>query len=109
MIIFRPHRGTLNASMKEKRQFKSLQQMLEYLVYDHNKTIDFFKITSTDLNISLYSSNGDERVKWHDLFAVCFESFDRINDKLGYLKYFNGEQYDHPCGVLGFFSTDYEI
>lgn len=109
MIIFRPHKGGLEASMKAKREFKSLQQMLKYIIYDHNKTIPFFQISFTDLYISLYCPNGDDRIGWHDVFVVCFESFDRINDKSGYLKYFGGEQYDHPCGVIGFFSTDYEI
>ena len=107
MIIFRPHRGSLEASMKEKKEFKSLQQMIQYIIDDHNETIPFFQISFTDLYISLYSPDGDDRIGWHDLFVICFESFDRINDKLGYLKYFNGEQYNHPCGVIGFFSTDY--
>ena len=109
MIIFRPMKGSLEASMKEKKEFKSLQQMIQYVIYDHNKTIPFFQISFTDLYISLYSPDGDDRIGWHDLFVICFESFDRINNKLGYLKYFNEERYNHPCGAIGFFSTDYEI
>ena len=107
MILYRPHRITLESAMKEKRYFKSLQEMIEYIVYEHNKSQDFFKISSHDLNISLYSYDGDKRVGWHDLFVVCFESYDRIKDKIGYKKYFGGEEYHHPVGVLGFFTTDF--
>lgn len=107
MIIFRPHRSSLLMAIKESKEFLSLKDLLNYIVEEHNKIYSFFKISVNDLNIQLYNQE-DPRIKWHDVFIILFESYDRINDKLGYLKYFNNEIYNHPCGVLGFFSTNYE-
>ena len=107
MIIFRPHRGYLSTAMKESKEFFSLKDLLNYIVDEHNKTCPFFQITTDDLNIRLYSQR-DIRIKWYDVFVITFESYDRVKDKKGYLKYFNDEKYNHPCGVLGFLSTSYE-
>lgn len=108
MIIFRPHRGGLNDAMKEAKEFSSLKELLHYIVFIHNKTVPFFQINTNDLSIKLYSDK-DDRIKWNDVFIICFESYDNINDKIGYHKYFNGKEYNHPCGVLGFFSTEYNL
>ena len=107
MIIFRPHRGSLLTAMKESKEFLSLKDLLNYIVEEHNKMCSFFQIDINDLSIKLYS-NKDDRIGWKDVFIICFESYDNINDKIGYHKYFNGEKYNHPCGVIGFFSTDYK-
>lgn len=105
MITYRPHRGSLDASMQGKKTFETLQELLEYIVAEHNSIIPFFKIKTDDLHIGLYGNVGDSRVGWRDLFAVCFESYDRVTNKTGYDKYFNGNHYDYPCGVIGFFTT----
>lgn len=107
MIIFRPHRGNLDAAMKEAKEFSSLKELLYFVMIEHNRTVPFFQIDINDLSIKLYSSE-DDRIGWKDVFVICFESYNNINDKIGYHKYFNGQEYDYPCGVLGFFSTDYE-
>lgn len=107
MIIFRPHRGYLFEAMKECKEFDSLKDLLNFIVNEHNYLCPFFIIKVNDLNIQLYSPE-DNRIKWHDVFIITFESFDRISNKTGYLKYFGNEKYNHPCGVLGFFSTNYE-
>lgn len=109
MITYRPHRGSLDASMQGKKTFDTLQELLQYIVTKHNAVIPFFKIGTDDLYIRLYGSNGDNRVGWKDLFAVCFESYDRVTDKTGYDKFFNGERYDSPCGVIGFFTTSVKM
>lgn len=105
MITFRPHRGSLDGAMREKKTFETLQELLEYIVAEHNETVPYFKIRTDDLNISLYGHDGNRKVGWKDLFVICFESYDRIKDKYGYDKYFGGEHYKHPCGVIGFFTT----
>ena len=105
MITYRPHKGLLSDSMKDKKKFNTLQDLLEYIVEDHNTEIPYFQICIDDLNIKMYGDGGDKRVGWKDLFAICYESYDRIADKIGYDRYFNGEHYDHPCGVIGFFTT----
>ena len=105
MITYRPHRGSLDASMKGKKEFDTLQKLLKYIVTSHNKTTPFFQICVDDLYIELYGNKGDIRVGWKDLFAISFESYDRITDKIGYDKFFNGARYYHPCGVIGFFTT----
>lgn len=106
MIIFRPHRGNLDVAMKEAKEFSSLKELLSFVITEHNKTVPFFQIGTNDLSIKLYST-GDNRIGWKDVFIISFESYNNIYDKIGYHKYFNGEEYNHPCGVLGFFSTDY--
>lgn len=107
MIIFRPHRGSLQTAMNESKEFNSLKDLLNFIVNEHNHLCPFFIISTTDLNIQLYSSE-DDRIGWNDVFIISFESFDRINNKTGYLKYFGNEKYNHPCGVIGFFSTNYK-
>lgn len=107
MITYRPHKGSLSDSMKDKKKFNTLQDLLEYIVKDHNTEIPYFQICIDDLSIKMYGygDGGDKRVGWKDLFVICYESYDRIADKIGYDRYFGGEQYDHPCGVIGFFTT----
>ena len=109
MIIFRPHRGGLAEAMAEAKEFNSLKDMLEYIVDSHNNGFpgNYFKINIRDLHIEYYGEN-DERVGWHDLFIVCYKAYKDIEDKDGYLTYFGGEKADSPCGVIGFFSTNYE-
>lgn len=105
MIIFRPHRSSLQEAMKEAKEYNNLYELLNDLVEKHNSFCSFFKIKISDLNISSYSSKGDDRVGWKDLFIIAFESYDRISNKDGYIQYFY-DKYNHPCGVLGFFTTE---
>ena len=105
MITFRPHRGSLDDAMQEKKTFETLQELVDYIVTEHNETTPCFQICTDDLNIGLYGYDGDRRVGWKDLFIICFEAYDRIKDKDGYDKYFGGKRYNHPCGVIGFFTT----
>lgn len=103
MIIYSPHRWS-----SEAKEFKSLQEMLQYICDEHNYAVPFFKLDVNDLDLILYSQDGDERIGWHDLFKVAIRPYRDVNDKIGYHKYFGGEEYDHSFGVMGFFSTDYE-
>lgn len=107
MVMYRPHRGGLAEAMSESKEFKSLKDMVDYIVDNFNSTVDCFHIEATDLHIAKYSDN-DERIGWHDVFVVCFLPYNCIHDKHGYKKYFNHTLYHMPTGVLGFFTTDYE-
>lgn len=106
MIIFRPNRRFLDEAMKEAKEYQSLENLLQDIALQHNNLCPFFTISIDELSIKPYGD--DERVGWHDLFIISLESYDRIYDKEGYKKYFGGETYNHPCGVFGFFSTDYD-
>lgn len=107
MIVFRPHRGGLREAMLEAKYYSSLGYLVDNLVSAHNEAVPYFHITADDLAIKKYTA--DSRVGWHDTFAIMYESYDNISDKDGYLRYFGGEVYEHPCCPLGFFTTDFCI
>lgn len=110
MILFRPYAMgiSLDEAMQEKRVFKSLKDMMQTLVDEHNSWVPYFQIKIDELYIGYYS-DSDERCGWHDLFYVCFRSYDDIANKEGYKKFFGGEIYHHPVGLLGFWTTDWDL
>lgn len=104
MIMHRPHRSTLDASMKEMREFESLYECLETLIAEHNGKYPF-QLTMGDIVIAPYGH--DERVGWHDMFLICCVPYNAVNDKEGYEIYYGGK-YDHPLQLFGMFTTNYE-
>ena len=115
MVIFRPHRGGLKEAMEEAMEFDSIDDMLKYICVEHNTTVPFFKIKTSDIYIE-DMKDSDERIGWHNLYYLIFERWSKISNKEGYLKYFGiedekRERYiveDRQVGVIGMFSTDYD-
>lgn len=73
MIIHSLHRGELEQSIAETREFNSLKECLSILIEEHNKCMSF-KITMDDIYIVPYG-DGDNRVGWNDIYnLLCFIS-----------------------------------
>ena len=108
MIYYRPHRGSLDDSMKELKKFETKNDMLEYICYEHNSRFHFFQITPEEIFIEEYGS--DERVGWGNCFICCFEKPSKIKNIEGYKKYFGCSEKDkwfandYPTGVIGMFT-----
>lgn len=102
--MHRPHRGSLDAAMKEVREFKSLYECLCTLIVEHNARY-LFHLRILDIVIIPYGS--DKRVGWHDMFMICCVPYKDVEDKEGYEEYYGG-QFDYPLELFGMFTTDYE-
>ena len=106
MIIHRPHRGGLNESMKEARQFTSLGECINTLIREHNNSYSF-QVSESDIYLIPYGLNGDDRIGWKDTFMICCAPYDSVKDQCGYELYYGGK-YDHPMQLFGFISTDFK-
>lgn len=119
MIMFRPHRGSLQRAMQEAKEFDSIDEMLQYICKEHNYHFPFFTIKPSDIYIE-DTGYSDERVKWHNMFYLIFERASKISNIEGFCKYFGikmddpsllRDEYfleDKPMDVIGMFSTDYK-
>lgn len=96
MIIYRPQRGFIYESMKEAKEFETIDDMKHHIVSEWNHGGDVL-FTEDDIEISDESVN-DERIKWRDLRYVCIK---RIGDT-NYV-----EKYD-CASCIGFCATDYD-
>lgn len=69
MIKYRPHTGSLEKSIKETREFDTLDEMYDYIISQLN--IDDEWISKEDLCIS--DSFDDTRTDWHENRYVCLK------------------------------------
>ena len=67
-ITFRHHKGILNESMKTKREFKSMDFFLEYLVKYHED----FDCKKKDITFNYYC-DYDRRIGWKNIFLVMIK------------------------------------
>ncbi|MBR3613616.1 MAG: hypothetical protein IKL55_00350 [Clostridia bacterium] len=72
MIIFRPHRGGLEASMQEAREFNNVEEMKAHIVkLWHEGWHGPELFTADDIVIDDKSEVNDERIGWEDSKHVC--------------------------------------
>ena len=64
---YRPHRGTLEESMKECREFNSLADVFEYAASECG-------IKRFDLTIKYVCD--DDRIGWCPTYYICTDTFD---------------------------------
>ena len=73
MIIFRPHRGSLDDAMAEAKEFDSVEEMKEHIVKLWHEgwggSEELF--TAEDIIIDENSAVNDERIGWEDSRYVC--------------------------------------
>lgn len=69
MIIFRPHRRTLDEAMAEAKEFETEEEMKKYISKDWDGLIDV-----EDIVIDSRSVN-DDRIGWEDSRYVCTKRF----------------------------------
>jgi len=92
VIIYRPHRGSLVASLSEKEEFSFIEEMKIYI----EEQFDGY-VKAED--VVLYGEIMNEKTTgWKDCQMVC-------------VKAFNGEDYIAKYGCpqcIGYYATDYK-
>lgn len=68
MIIYRPHRGSLNDSLQESKVFDNYGELFKYIVMSWDNLFD----TS---DIRLLHIDNDTRIGWNNVFYVCTKRF----------------------------------
>ena len=99
IVIYRPHRGGLDEAMKEKQVFASFEELQKYV---SGQFPEWFSVRPCEIVPSGNPVN-DERIGWEDSDYLCIDSYENVQDKQGYEKYFNG-RYDTPL-CIGMFAT----
>ncbi len=99
MIIYRPHRGSLEKSMKEAKEFKSFEELKKYLLEHYKRLVPgIVPFETGDIVIDDEDMCDDDRCGWHDTRYVCVKRF--FEDD--YM-----EMYGCPQ-CIGFCATNYE-
>lgn len=68
-VKYRPHRGSLEDSMQEEKEFKSVEEMFDYISESSDGMIRV-----SDLSIS-DESVADDRINWKETRYVCIKRF----------------------------------
>jgi hypothetical protein len=70
MIIYRPHRGSLDEAMSEAKAFSNEQEMKEYIVkqWDNYFSVDDIVIVDNDIG-------DDDRINWKNVKHICTKRF----------------------------------
>lgn len=67
MIKYRPHKGLLSESMKECKEFETIEEMKKYIAKEMEGFAD-------ESDIGIGESNGiDERISWKSWRYVCIK------------------------------------
>lgn len=119
MIIYRPHRGTLEKSLKEAKEFKTEEEMKYHIMRQYKgyandlRKMEYNYIDVSPREISRYIDNplfeledivigdkisDDTRCGWHDTRDVCIKRFGDEN----YMELYGCSQ------CIGFCATNYE-
>lgn len=72
MILYRPHRGSLKASMAEVKQFDTFEEMAEAICKDwefHGRPFE------PDDIILCGGDVDDDRIGWRNVESVCITAF----------------------------------
>ena len=73
MIIFRPHRSSLDETTKEAKEFDDVEKMKDYIVELWNRKWHGSQklFTTDDIVINKESAVNDDRIEWEDSMYVC--------------------------------------
>jgi len=69
MIIYRPHRGSLEDAMNEKKEFNSIDDMKMFIEVNTNGLYSF-----KDIVLSKEKHN-DDRIGWYNASYVCVNGY----------------------------------
>ena len=78
MIIYRPHKGSLDKAMEEAKEFNNIQQMKEHIVKEWN---DYFSVENIVID---NKSVNDDRIGWKDTKYVCTKKFGEQDNIVDY-------------------------
>ncbi len=97
MIIFRPHRRTLDEAMAEAKEFDSVEEMKKHIVKLWNEGWSGSKelFTADDIVINEKSAVNDDRIGWEDSMHVCVK---RMGDE-DYMKKYGTPQCIGMCAT----------
>ena len=98
MIIYRPHRGTLENSLKEANEFETEEEMKQYIYEYYKNLLPGITALQTDDIVIDEEVVDDDRCGWHDTRDVCVK---RLWEE-DYM-----EKYGCPQ-CIGFCATNYE-
>ena len=73
-LIFRPVRGSLNASMREQKEFNSFKEMYDYILDKNANLIEPYYTAVLDISLqndNLNPLGEDKRIGWENTFIVC--------------------------------------
>lgn len=102
MIIFRHLRGLLVDSMKNEKEFKTFNDLRNYIVEYMKPYMDLVPEDVVPGKIPF----NDERIGWENSDYLCIRGYNEVSDKKGFQTYFGGK-YDFPLCV-GVFATKYK-
>lgn len=78
-VVYRPQRGGLEESMREKKEFDSLKKMLEWLPTQQEQCGNKNAFDIRNLHISYYCY--DERVGWETYIVTTDRFYDAKFDR----------------------------
>lgn len=64
MVIYRPHRGSLDEAMTEYKEFDSMDDLKKYVANEHTPYVDVDDIVIGD------SDGPDHRIGWGDVHMI---------------------------------------
>lgn len=74
MVIYRPHRGGLDESMKEAREFDGFEEMKRY-IYEQAEGFNGVKPFEIDDIVVNDGTHEDWRIGWKDTRYVCVKRY----------------------------------
>lgn len=75
MLIYRPHRGSLEEALKCRREFISYADMKNYIVEEQRSIYGGFAPFSQEHIVVESEIFNDERIGWSDTRRVCITRF----------------------------------
>lgn len=74
MIKYRPHKGGLHESMAEAREFRSVDEMKDYIYDQWNGGLEKEFFSREDIVIGEPMGN-DDRISWKNVRHICVKRF----------------------------------
>lgn len=100
-IIYRPPCGNLDDAMSKIMYFNNFED-LQYWIAVEYKNNHYIKLKPEEV-VASGQSIYDDRIGWLNSDYLCIDSYEKIEDKEGYEKFFGG-RYDSPQ-CIGYFAT----
>ena len=87
MLIYRPHRGSLEDAMAEAKTFNSFDEIKEYVANEWNSIWGWNILNPNDIVLD-FEAYDDDRIGWKDVRHLCVK---RLGNE-DYMKKYNCPQ-----------------
>lgn len=101
-VIYRPHSGNGLLDAMNKSMYFNTFEDLQFWIAAEYKNNHYIKLKPEEV-VASGQPIYDDRIGWIDSNYLCIDSYEKIEDKEGYEKFFGGK-YDHPL-CIGYFAT----